>query len=181
MSGFRHLADTVLHEGHIITLNRSTFVAPDGTEFEREIIRHPGAVSVVPLLGNGDVVLVRQYRAAIDQLVLEIPAGKRDVADEPTEETAQRELIEEVGYSAGRLDLLVKFHNSVGFSNEFSYVYLGQDLTPKPMDRQGVEESFMELVTVPLADTAAMIARGEITDAKTVIGLTMALAQLRES
>ncbi|CAN5459885.1 NUDIX hydrolase [soil metagenome] len=181
MSGFRHLHDEVLHEGHIITLNRSTFVAPDGTEFDREVIRHPGAVSVVPLLDNGDVVLVRQYRAAVDLLMLEIPAGKRDVADEPTEETAQRELIEEVGYRAGRLDLLVRFHNSVGFSNEFSYVYLGQDLTPEPMDRQGIEESFMELVTIPLKDTPGMIAKGEITDAKTVIGLAMALAQLNGS
>lgn len=178
MSGFRHLDDTVLHEGHVISLSRSRFEAPDGTEFDRDIIRHPGAVSVVPLLGDGEVVLVRQYRAAIDQMVLEIPAGKRDVADEPTEVTAQRELIEEVGFAADRLELLARFHNSVGFSNEFSYVYLGRGLQPAPMDRQGIEEAYMEIVRVPLADTPAMIAEGEITDAKTIIGLTLAIARV---
>lgn len=181
MSGFRHLEDTVLHEGHIITLQRSRFAAPDGTEFEREVVRHPGAVSVVPLLDDDTVVLVRQYRAAIDADVLEIPAGKRDVTDEPTETTAQRELVEEVGYSAGRLELLGRFHNSIGFSDELSFVYLGRDLQPAPLDRQGIEESYMEIVQLPLAEAPAMIADGRITDAKTVIGLTLAIERLRSS
>ncbi|MEX0767362.1 MAG: NUDIX hydrolase [Microthrixaceae bacterium] len=181
MSGFTHLGDTVLHTGHVISLSRSQFQAPDGTLFERDVVRHPGAVSVVPLLESNEVVLVRQYRAAIDQMVLEIPAGKRDVPGEPTEETAQRELIEEVGYSASRLDLLARFHNSIGFSDEESFVYLGRDLREQPMDRQGIEESFMEIICVPLADTPSMIADGVITDAKTVIGLTLALALLSGS
>jgi 8-oxo-dGTP pyrophosphatase MutT (NUDIX family) len=181
VSGFRHLDDTVLHAGHVISLSRSRFAAPDGTEFEREVVRHPGAVSVVPLLDDATVVLVRQYRAAIDAEVLEIPAGKRDVAGEAPERTAQRELVEEVGYSAGRLELLARFHNSLGFSDELSFVYLGRDLQAAPMDRQGIEESFMEVVLVPLADAPAMIADGRITDAKTVIGLTLALERLRSS
>ena len=174
---FRHLGDEILHDGFVVKLCRSTFEAPDGTRFERDVVRHPGAVSVVPLMDDGTVVLVRQYRAAIDSLVLEIPAGKRDVPGEAPETTAARELIEEVGLAAGRLDHLAVFHNSIGFSDEESHVYLGTQLEPAQMDRQGIEEQHMEIVHVPLSDTAAMIAAGEITDAKTVIGLTLTLAR----
>jgi 8-oxo-dGTP pyrophosphatase MutT (NUDIX family) len=174
--GFEHLSDEVIHRGHIITVCRSLFRAPDGTEFERDIVRHPGAVSVVPLLGSGEVVLVRQYRAALDDRLLEIPAGKRDVADEPPEETARRELVEEVGFFPRSLRLLARFHNSVGFSDEESFVFLGTDLADAPVDRQGIEEEYLDVVRLPLADTPALIAAGDITDAKTVIGLTLALA-----
>jgi ADP-ribose pyrophosphatase len=175
--GFRHLGDEILHRGTIITLQRSTFAAPDGTEFVRDVVRHPGAVSVVPLLDDGDVVLVRQYRAPLDRLVLEIPAGKRDVAGEPPEETARRELVEEIGYEPELLEPLAVFHNSVGFCDEESHVFLGRGLRPVATDRQGIEEQYLEVVRVPLADTPAMIAAGEITDAKTVIGLSLAVSR----
>ena len=174
--GFEHLTDEVIHRGHIITVCRSTFQAPDGTVFERDIVRHPGAVSVVPLLASGEVVLVRQYRAALDSWLLEIPAGKRDVADEAPEETARRELVEEVGFFPGALRLLARFHNSVGFSDEEGFVFLGTDLVAAPVDRQGIEEEYLEVVHIPLADAPGLIAAGDITDAKTVIGLTLALA-----
>lgn len=174
---FRHIDDEVLHDGFVVKLCRSTFEAPDGTRFDRDVVRHPGAVSVVPLLDDGTLVMVRQYRAAIDSLVLEIPAGKRDVPGEAPEVTAARELVEEVGMSAGRLEHLAVFHNSIGFSDEESHVYLGTRLEPAEMDRQGIEEQHMEIVHVPLSDAAAMIAAGEITDAKTVIGLTLTLAR----
>ncbi|MFM7064741.1 MAG: NUDIX domain-containing protein [Actinomycetes bacterium] len=177
MAGFRHLRDDLVHEGWVIRLCTSTFEAPDGTEFQRDVVRHPGAVSVVPLRDDGSVVLVRQYRAAVDALVLEIPAGKRDVAGEAPEVTAGRELAEEVGLAAGRLELLSTFHNSIGFSDELSYVFLAQDLTPVPTDRQGVEEAFLEVLEVPLETAVAMVGNGEITDAKTVIGLLTAHAR----
>ncbi len=179
MSGFRHLSDELLQEGHVISLYRSTFVAPDGEEFQREVVRHPGAVSVVPLHDDGTVVLVRQYRAALDAELLEIPAGKRDVEGEPPEETARRELVEEVGLVPGRLQRLAVFHNSVGFSDEESHVFLGTELQETAQDLQGIEERFMEVVRLPLAEAAAMIAAGEITDSKTVIGLTLTLAAAR--
>lgn len=174
---FRHLGDRVIHRGHIITLQLSRFEAPDGTEFEREVVRHPGAVSVVPLHDDGTVVLVRQFRAPLQRPVLEIPAGKRDVAGEPPEETARRELVEEIGLEPGRLELLARFHNSVGFCDEESHVFLGTGLREAARDRQGVEEAFLEEVRIPLEAAVAMIASGEITDAKTVIGLTMARAR----
>ena len=178
VSGFRHLDDRVLHRGHVITLCESEFEAPDGSRFQREIVRHPGAVSVVALTDDEQVVMVRQYRAAVDDMVLEIPAGKRDVADEPPELTARRELIEEVGLDPGSLTLLARFHNSIGFTDEESFVFLGTDLVEVTADRQGIEESYMEVVHVPLAATPAMIASGELTDGKSIIGVTLAAARL---
>jgi ADP-ribose pyrophosphatase len=180
VSGFAQLGEEVLHEGHVISLAVGTFRGPDGSQFERELVRHPGAVSVVPLLDDGaTVVLVRQYRAAIDDLLLEIPAGKRDVADEPPERTAERELEEEVGYRAGRIEPLGQFYNSVGFSDEHSWVYLGRDLEPCASDAQGVEETHMTIEHVALADVPAMIADGRLLDAKTIIGLTLTIERLR--
>jgi ADP-ribose pyrophosphatase len=168
---FEAVGEELLHSGHVIDLYRCRFRAPDGTEIDRDVVRHPGAVSVVPLHDDGRVVLVRQFRAPLGRELIEIPAGKRDVAGEPPEVTARRELVEEVGLEAGRLEHLATFHNSVGFSDEESHVFLGTDLRPVAHDRQGVEEEHMEVLEVHLEDVAAMIAAGEITDAKTVIGL----------
>lgn len=178
MSGFRHLGDRVLHRGHVITLCEADFEGPDGERFQREVVRHPGAVSVVALTEDRHVVMVRQYRAAVDDVVLEIPAGKRDVADEPPETTARRELAEEVGLHAAELTLLARFHNSIGFTDEESFVFLATGLRAVPSDRQGIEESFMEVVHVPLASTPDLIASGELTDGKSIIGVTLASARL---
>jgi ADP-ribose pyrophosphatase len=175
MAGFHKESEQILHRGQVISLARGVFVAPTGERVEREIVHHPGAVSVVPLRDDGNVVLVRQYRAALDRELLEIPAGKRDVDGEDTETTARRELAEEVGLRATSLVKLVEFHNSVGFSDEHSTVYLGTGLEEVPSDVQGVEEMHMTVVHVPLDRVPAMIERGEITDAKTVIGLLLTL------
>jgi ADP-ribose pyrophosphatase len=175
---FRPLGERLLHQGHVISLAVGTFEAPDGSTFEREIVHHPGAVSVVPLHDDGTVTLVRQYRAALDLDLLEIPAGKCDVVGEPPELTATRELAEEVGLVAGRLDLLAEFANSPGFCDEHSWVFLGRDLEIVETDLQGVEEQHMEVVTVPLSAVPAMIQSGELFDAKTIIGLTLAAQRL---
>ncbi len=171
-SGFRHLGDDLVFAGHAISLNQSRFVSPDGSEFTREIVRHPGAVCVVPFHDDGTVTLVKQYRAPLDTMMIEIPAGKRDVAGEPPELTARRELTEEVGLVPGTLELLVHYHNSVGFTDEESFVYLGTDLEPVPMEPQGIEEENMEVLRMPLGEAVALIGTGGITDGKTVIGLT---------
>ena len=179
--GFEHLADEVLHDGVVISLVRSTFRAPDGSVFTREVVRHPGAVSVVALHADDTVTLVRQYRAAFDRELLEIPAGKRDVPGEAPEITAARELAEEVGLHAGRLEPLAEFVNSAGFSDEYSYVFLGTDLTEVPDARQGLEEQHMVIERVALVRAAELIATHEIVDAKTVIGLTLAMARRARS
>src|SRR5205085_1055929 len=96
LSGFRKRSERVVHRGPLITVAVGTFESPDGSTFERDIVHHPGAVSVVPVVDGGEsVLLVRQYRAAVDGALPEIPAGKRDIAGEPPEQTARRELIEE--------------------------------------------------------------------------------------
>jgi len=174
---FRRVGEQTLHDGHVISLGIATFEGPDGVEFQRDVIHHPGAVSVVPIVGD-DVVLVRQFRAALDAELLEIPAGKRDVPGEAPELTAHRELVEEVGYRAGTLVRLAEFYNSPGFCDEHSYVFLATHLVAEPSSAQGIEEEHMTIERVPLDGVLALIATGELRDAKTIIGLTLALRHL---
>jgi 8-oxo-dGTP pyrophosphatase MutT (NUDIX family) len=181
--GFRHLGDRLVHQGYIWHVVVATFEAPDGELFERDVIRSPGAVGVVPLLfedGAPTVVLVRQYRGPLDRYVLEIPAGMRDIADEPPETTAERELIEEAGFSAGRLEYLTEFFTSAGMTDSVLHVYLATDLVPMQRDLHGPEETHMDVLRLPLADAVDMVVRGEIHDAKTVIGLLLVDRRLRE-
>lgn len=144
---------------------------PDGTRHERDIVHHPGAVGVVPLHDDGTVTLVCQYRAALDRMVWEIPAGLRDVLDEPTSTTAARELAEEAGLAADHLEHLLTFHNSPGFSDEALEIYLATGLHDVDDDRQGPEEQHMVIDRVPLAEALAMVDDARISDAKTIIGL----------
>ncbi|MGH9127667.1 MAG: NUDIX hydrolase [Acidimicrobiales bacterium] len=165
---------------------RLTVEAPGGEVFEREVVHHPGAVVVVPILDDGPagapaVLLVRQYRAAVDRWLLELPAGKRDVSGEAPEQTARRELEEEVGMRAGRMEELVSFYNSPGFCDEHTYVYLARGLTPCDTSPHGVEEGLMAIEQLPLEAAAAMVRRGEIEDAKTIVGLCLARETLRQA
>ena len=159
----------------MISLVVAEFEAPDGERFEREIVRHPGAVSVVPVLDDGaTAVLVRQFRAPIERDLLEIPAGKRDVHGEPPAQTAHRELEEEIGMRAGRLELLAELAMTPGFSDEHMTIYLARDLTATAPATQGIEEQHMTIERVALADVPALIRGGEIADAKTIMGLLLA-------
>ena len=176
---FRRLGERAEWQGALISVGTGRFSSPDGDEFEREVVHHPGAVSVVPVVDDGaGVLLVRQYRAAVDRELLEIPAGKRDVDGEDPEVTARRELEEEVGVAAGRVERLAEFYNSPGFSDEHSIVYLALDLEPREISAQGVEEQHMAIERVPLDDVPALVASGEILDAKTIIGLCLARERL---
>jgi ADP-ribose pyrophosphatase len=168
---------TVLN-GPVVSVEDLVVEAPDGSHHGRQVVRHPGAVSVVPLTDQGRVVMVRQYRAALDATLLEIPAGKRDVAGELPEVTASRELAEEVGLEAASLDRLGEFHNSPGFCDEHSIVYLATGLRQVDVDRQGVEEQHLELVEVPLDEVPTLIATGQLVDAKSIIGLLLTLRRL---
>jgi ADP-ribose pyrophosphatase len=175
---FRKLGETEILRSSLIRVASARFEGPDGSQFERDIVHHPGAVVVVPLTADGTVLMVRQFRAAVDRDLLEVPAGKRDVAGEATEITAARELAEEVGRQAGRLELLARFYNSPGFSDELSWLYLAQDLSAVPQDRQGAEEQHMTIEEVPLAAVPAMIRSGQIVDAKSIIGLSLTRSAL---
>ena len=154
----------------------ATFEGEDGVRFEREIVRHRGAVGVVALTADGQrAVLVRQYRTAIEAELLEIPAGIRDVEGEAPEETARRELEEEAGLRAlGPLELLTEYVVAAGLTDERLAVYLCRETEPCEARPQSAEEALMEVVEVALDDVPAMIADGRITDGKTIIGLLIA-------
>lgn len=158
---------------------RAEYEAPDGTRFTRDVLRHPGAVAVVPVTERDTVLLVRQYRGSVDRELLEIPAGTRDVEGEPPDTTARRELEEEVGVRAGTLRLLGSMLNSPGFCDQVTLLYLAQQLEPVPTARHGEEERYIEVVEVPLRDIASMIASGELVDAQTLLGLLLARDALR--
>jgi len=174
VSGFRRVSERTVYEGRIITLAVGTFAGPDGDTFERDVVHHPGAVAVVPLLDDGRVAMVRQYRGPIDRLLLEIPAGLRDVEGEAPELTARRELAEEVGLEAGSLELLCEIDNAAGFCDERYLIYLATDVREVPHARQSVEEQHMTVEHVALADLDGLIASGQLTDAKSIIGLGLA-------
>ena len=172
-----------MHQGYIWHVAVSTFEAPDGERFERDIIRSPGAVGVVPVLfedGVPVVVFVNQYRGPLDRYLLEVPAGMRDVPDEPPELTAARELIEEAGFSPGRLEYLTHYFSSAGMTDSGLHLYLATELSPVERDVHGPEEAHMDVLRIPLAEAVEMVVRGEIEDAKTVIGLLLVDRRWRE-
>jgi ADP-ribose pyrophosphatase len=172
-----------VHQGHIWRVVVGTFEGPDRERFERDVVRSPGAVGAVPLSfdaeGAASVVLVRQYRAAFDDVVVEIPAGMRDVVGEPTEVTAARELEEETGLRPGRLELLTRLFPSAGMTDSVLHLYLATDLSPVPRRTHGPEEAHSDLLHLPLAEAVEMVVSGEIHDAKTIIGLLLVERRLR--
>jgi 8-oxo-dGTP pyrophosphatase MutT (NUDIX family) len=174
---FRLVAETVQYRGRLVTVAAAKFETPGGGRIEREVVRHPGAVVVVPVTADRRAVMVRQFRAAVGAELLEVPAGKRDVDGEAVEATAQRELAEEVGLRAGRLDLLARFYNSPGFCDELTWLFLARDLEAVPDDRQGPEEQHMSVEHVALDSLPELIASGRLVDAKSIIGLTLAAAR----
>ena len=159
-----------LYAGRIVSLRLDTVRLDDGTVTKREIVEHGEAVAIVPIDGAGQVLLVRQYRKPIEQALLEIPAGGVD-ADEDAATCAGRELQEETGYRAGKLQRLGGFFSSPGFTSEYLHVYLATDLVPSSLSAD--DDEAIELVRLPVAQALAMIVSGEICDAKTIIGLLL--------
>ena len=176
--GFRKLDERLVHQGHVVSFAVGRVEGPDGSTFDRDLVHHPGAVSVVAVDDDGMAVLVRQYRAALDQWILELPAGKLDVEGEDPMVCAQRELVEEVGLEAAEWELLASFHHSPGFCDELGRVYLARGLTEVADSRQGLEEETMTIERWPVADAARLVADGTVHDAKTCIGLLMAKERL---
>lgn len=174
--GFGVTASRVTHDGILTRLRVDTVRMPDGETADREIAERPDAVAMVPVTGDGQVILVRQYRHAIGGHELEVPAGLLDIDGEDPDHAAQRELAEEIGVTAGTLTRALRFHNSSGWSDEATIVYIATDLQEVPAPDDFVaehEEADMTVVRMPLTEAIAAVHRGEIADAKTVIGLLL--------
>ncbi len=166
----------VLYRGRVVTLRLDTVRLPNGTIAQREIVEHRGAVAIVPLMDADTVLLIRQYRRAVGETLLEIPAGTLE-PDEPPDRCAQRELEEETGYRAGNLRHLFSQYLAPGYSQEVLHVYLAEELT---RTRQQTDaDEIVELAPVPLQQIEPMILKGEIKDAKTIAGLLMTLRLMK--
>ncbi len=173
----RVLESRRLFEGRIVNLRVDTVELPDGRQATREVVEHGEVVAVVPLLSGEDVLLVRQYRLPTAQVLLEVPAGGVDEG-ESAEEAAQRELGEECGRRAGRLERLGGFYVSPGFCSEFVHVFLASELEPVAL-RPDADEN-LEVVRMSLAEALRLVGAGGIRDGKSIIGLTWAWAKVRD-
>jgi ADP-ribose pyrophosphatase len=162
-----------IFEGHVFRVERR-FVDFGGVTFDREILVHPGAVAVIAIDDAANVVLLEQYRAAVDGAILEIPAGTCDIDGESLERTAHRELAEEAGLAAGSLELLGIFLNSPGYSSQRTALFLATQLEEGQRAPDGVEEAASRIIRVPLGVAVAMMESGRIEDSTTCLGLLMA-------
>lgn len=158
----------VLFRGRKIDLALQPVTLRDGTIAEREVVLHRGAVALVPMVDDGHVCLVRNRRYAVDRTLLEVPAGTIDPGEDP-DRTAERELLEETGYRAGRIRRIREWYVSPGVMNERMYLYLCEDLQPGPVRPELDEE--LETIIVPWEEALAMAEDGRIEDAKTLLAL----------
>jgi ADP-ribose pyrophosphatase len=163
-----------IFDGRLIKVVRDTVREGDKT-YTREVVRHPGGAGVVPYFDDGTIALVSQYRHPTVRYVLEIPAGKLDPGELPAE-TAARELEEELGVVAGRMEQLSEFYSTPGFCAEKLWVFLATDL--RETARNHGEDEIIEVVRLPFARALEMIASREIEDAKTIIALLLAAQRL---
>ena len=171
-NGHEILSSEQVFAGRVIEVFVDSVMLPDGREASWERVAHPGAVGIVPVLADGTVLMVRQFRNAVGGELLEIPAGKLD-NNEPPRRCAERELAEEVGMKAGELTKLAEFYNSPGFSDEYFHLYLARGLSPADGEKDADE--FLEVERYGLDELLAMVSRAEITDAKSVIGIALAV------
>ena len=157
-----------IYTGIVVNLNVDTVTLPNGLTVDLEVVRHPGAAAVVPLKDDGTVVLIRQFRHAAGGFIYEIPAGKLHPGENPTA-CAARELEEEIGYRAGRLELLSSIFTAPGFTDEVIHIYKATGLTTgrQQLDRDEV----LEVIEMPLLEAIGMIETGAIRDAKSIVGL----------
>jgi ADP-ribose pyrophosphatase len=164
------LESKTVYKGRIINLRLDSVVLENGSTALREVVEHPGAVGIVALKGNGDIVMVKQYRKAADQVLLELPAGKLEPGEDPAD-CAARELAEETGYIAGDLRYLVSFYTSPGFSNEVMHMFLATGLREGENDPD--DDEMVKTVEISPDRAMDMILEGEIKDGKTIAGILL--------
>jgi ADP-ribose pyrophosphatase len=163
-----------VYQGRIVNLRVDQVRLPSGRISSREVVEHPGSVGIIPIDKDGKVILIRQFRYPVGGVLWEIPAGKLDPGERP-KDCAKRELEEETSYSAGRLEKIVSFYTSPGFSSEMLHLFLATDLTPgtgQPDDDENIRTYYLSRETVE-----RMIENGEICDAKTLLGLATVISR----
>jgi 8-oxo-dGTP pyrophosphatase MutT (NUDIX family) len=178
LTSFRRVAEEEVFRGWLFSVGRVDMLDPDGKAFDRFVIHHPGAVTVIPVDLSRRVTLVRQFRTAANQLMLEAPAGTCDVDGEPRELTARRELAEEAGLEAQSMEVLMDTFNTPGISDQFTTIYLATGLSPCPAQPMGIEEGHMTIETIALDDVETLVADGTLRDETTVLGLLLARIHL---
>lgn len=166
-----------IYDGRVLGLRVDTVELPNMKYSKREIVEYTGAVAVVAITEENEVLLVKQYRKPIEKFLVEIPAGKLEINEEPRE-TAERELKEETGYEAGKLEYLFEFYPSPGITTEKIHIFLAREL--KEGERDLDDGEYIENLSMDFDDVFTKINRGEISDAKTIIGLFMAKNYLEE-
>jgi len=171
------ISSEVIASGGMLTVRRDQVRLPTGGTSQREFVLHPGAVIVIPLLDNGNLILERQFRYPLNRVFIELPAGKIDKGEDILM-TAQRELLEETGYTATDWVYISQQHPCIGYSNEVIYTFLARGLSAG--DHQRDEDESLQLFEASLDDCLAMIRHGEITDGKTIITLLWAEKYLRQ-
>ena len=161
------LTQETMWSGKIFDVERMEVKLPNGRCSVRDVVRHCGAVAIVALTENGKIALVRQYRTALDRVTVEIPAGKLDPGEDPLD-CAKRELLEETGFSAGRIQYLTTIATTPGFCDEVIHIYMATGLTFSGANPD--DDEFVNVDLVPLAELIDAVLDGKIEDAKTVVG-----------
>jgi ADP-ribose pyrophosphatase len=171
------LAQETVYKGRAFTVRRDTVRHQDGKLASLEIVEHPGAVAILPVDGNGNILFVRQYRHPTGKEMLELPAGTLNPGEDPLA-CASREIREETGFAARNLVKLGEFFIAPGYSDEYMYVYLATDLQHDPL--QGDDDEFITLEAIPVDQAFKMALNGGLPDAKSLAALLLARPQLLE-
>lgn len=162
------LQSDLIYQGRFLKIRRDQVQLPNGGIGHREYIQHPGAAAILPILDTGEILLVEQYRHALKQVFLEVPAGKRDLNESP-EATAMRELEEETGFKAKKMEFMTVIHPVIGYADEAIYLYRATGLIPGPQKLDPGE--FLELKKFTSEELKEKVKKNEITDVKTLISL----------
>lgn len=166
----RTIQSTPIFEGKVISLKVDDVTLPNGATSKREIINHPGAVAVIAVTENNKILVVEQYRKALERSIIEIPAGKLEKGEEPIV-TARRELEEETGYTTDDLQFVQAFATSPGFADEIIHIYVAKNLKKLEVAAELDEDEFVELMEISLEEAETMIADKRIYDAKTAFAI----------
>ena len=162
------ISTTVVYKGDFLDVWRDKVLLPNGETGAREWVNHPGAVVIIPILPDGKIALIQQFRYAVGSEFIELPAGKLDAGEDP-EKCALRELEEEIGYRANKINFLANIHPAIGFTNEIMGVFLAENLEKTQHNRD--KDEFLKLVPTTLTEALNLVWENKITDVKSIIGL----------